>query len=177
MMTENSIKATRARKVPNGVLAAELSIFKDQLGLATRSQLLERGVTPGQVRFAIAQGRWARCASGLYALATWPDTDKRRLLAACLVTEGVASHASAAWVWGLLEQEPKVHSISVGHGRRPIRRAGRNATPSRLSQELSRIVVHHSRDLSSECTTIWRGTPTTKPLLDHRDEGQPPACQ
>ncbi len=143
-----------------GVLAAERGIFKGQLGLATRRELIEAGVTNGEIRLAIAQGRWIRAATGLYALANWPDMANRRLLAACLAGRGVASHASAAWVWGLLDDEPEPLSISVPHGRRATLPA---PGPRIGGTDLGGVVVHHSRDLSDESTSTWRGIPTTKP--------------
>jgi very-short-patch-repair endonuclease len=167
---------TPAPTPPKRLLAAERSIFKDQLGLATRRQLLQRGITPGQIRMAIAQGRWERMAAGLYALVVWPEVDRRRLLAACLATGGVASHASAAWVWRLLEHEPAPLSVSVTYGRRPIRPPAAGATPNRFPSALSDVVVHHSRDLSDECVTNWRGIPTTKPhrtIVDFAGEAHP----
>ena len=99
------------------LLAVERTIFNRQLGLATRPQLLEEGITPKQVRTALGQGRWLRPVPGLYALATWPCTSTRYLLAGCLLTGGIASHASAAWLWGLLRTEPTPLTVSVPHDR------------------------------------------------------------
>ena len=55
-------------------------------------------------------------------------------------------------------------TVSVRHGQKP-------AVPSRPSRrsvtgplDLSSLVVHHSRDLSPECTSIRRTVPTTNPL-------------
>ena len=152
-----------------GVLAAERGIFKGQLGLATRRELIEAGVTNGEIRLAIAQGRWIRAATGLYALANWPDMANRRLLAACLAGRGVASHASAAWVWGLLDDEPEPLSISVPHGRRATLPA---PGPRIGGTDLGGVVVHHSRDLSDESTSTWRGIPTTKPQRTLVDSGR-----
>jgi very-short-patch-repair endonuclease len=163
-------------RAPRAVLVAERSIFRTQLGLATRVQLLGQGVTNGEIRGAIAQGRWTPVAPGLYELVAWPELDGRRLLAACLVTEGVASHASAAWVWGLLDHEPKPISVSVVYGRRPIRRVASSRKPGRLLPGLPAVVVSHSSDLSEESTTVWRGIPTTKPLrslVDLAGDAQP----
>ncbi len=172
----NEIPPAPALTSPKRLMAAERSIFKAQLGLATRRQLLQLGITPGQIRAAVEQGRWARMAHGLYALVVWPEVERRRLLAACLATGGVASHASAAWVWGLLEHEPKPLSVSVAYGRRPVRPPAGGATPARRSSTLFDVVVHHSRDLSDECTINWRGIPTTKPhrtVVDSAGEARP----
>jgi len=145
--------------------SVEATIFKSQFGLATRAQLLDEGVTRGQINVAVAQGRWLRAASGLYALANWPALPARRLLAACLITEGVASHASAAWLWGLLRDQPDQLSVVVQHGQTPATPSkGRRAKGSNGLLDPSTLVVHHSRDLSPNSISNWRGVPTTNPL-------------
>ena len=148
-------------------LSVEGAIFKRQLGLATRAQLLAEGITRRQIDIALAQGRWVRTASGIYALANWPPQPTRRLLAACLVTGGVASFASAAWLWELLRHEPPHVDVSVQHGQTPAN----PSQPSQLSRrpflgspDLSTLVIHHSRDLSPQCISNWRSVPTTNPL-------------
>jgi very-short-patch-repair endonuclease len=169
-------KGAQGGRAPSAVLLSERSLFRTQLGLATRVQLLGQGVTHGEIRGAIAQGRWRLVARGLYEVVAWPELDGRRLLAACLVTEGVASHASAAWVWGLLDREPKPISVSVVYGRRPIRRITSSRKPGRLLPGWPAVVVNHSSDLSEESTTVWRGIPTTNPLrslVDLAGDAQP----
>jgi very-short-patch-repair endonuclease len=106
-----------------------------------------------------------RTAHGLYALADWPVVPARRILAACLATGGVASHASAAWVWGLVRYQQSPPVVSVPHSRHPARPVGPSQKrPLSGSPDLSGVRVYHSRDLSPECTSHWRGVPTTKPL-------------
>src|ERR1700683_4401433 len=103
------------------------TIFSRQHGLATRSQLLAAGVSAAQLRTALSQGRWTRRSSGLYAAANWPDSAARSLHAACLLSDGVASHESAAWLWGLVKNEPSAPVVSVDQDRRPC--IGRNKAP------------------------------------------------
>ena len=163
--------ASRVRS-PKNVLSAERQVFNLQLGLATRAQLRRRGVTSAQIRTALAQGRWVRGAPGVYALPNWPNEPSRRLLAACLLTNGVASHASATWLWGLLKYEPGPVAVSVRCGQSPTtpdakgKGRGRNTAhgqPGGIFNALP-IVVHRSRDLSDSAVSIWRGVPTTNPL-------------
>ena len=154
----------RQRALTN-LLETERTLFTGQLGLATRAQVLGRGITDAQIRNAITQGRWLRTAPGLYALGTWPPAPGRRLLAACLMTGGVASHASAAWLWGLLANEPTYVSVSLPRGQRanvPTPRGrwqGSHGAP-----DLSTLVIHQSSDLFPSCISSRHGVPTTNPI-------------
>lgn len=144
---------------------AESAVFTDQLGLATRAQLLQHGLSDKQIWTAVARGRWLRPAPGLYALPNWPDVPTRRLLAACLMTGGVASHGSAAWLWGLLAEEPAPPVVSVPHEHHSPQRGRRQPGPlARGVPDLSATVVHRSRDLANGPISTRRGVPTTNPL-------------
>lgn len=145
-------------------LTAEHAIFHQQLGLGTRAQVLQGGISPQQIRVALARGRWERVAPGLYALANWPELPNRRLLALCLATGGVASHTSAAWIWGLLEREPRTLMVTVPHGRHPRLTHRATAEAGNLLPALSHVVIHQSRDISDEPTSTWHGVPTTTPV-------------
>jgi very-short-patch-repair endonuclease len=155
----------RRRRCSTDLLKIERTIFKAQLGLGTRAQLLTQGASDAQIRSALSQGRWLRAAPGLYALANWPSEPARLILAACLMTGGVASHASAAWLWGLLTNEPECVSVSVPRGRRtriPVVKG--HGVRLSGSPDLSRLVVHQSGDLSLQHTSKRQGVPTTNPL-------------
>ena len=150
------------------VLRAERKVFGLQLGLATRAQLRKHGLSDGQIRTALAQGRWVRGTPGVYTLTNWPIEPARRLLAACLLTSGVASHASAAWLWGLLDNAPEALAVSVHSAQSPdipSRRARRPLAPDpgNVFHGLS-IVVHRSNDLLRECVSMRQGVPVTNPL-------------
>jgi very-short-patch-repair endonuclease len=168
---------------PTDLVRVEKTIFKAQLGLATRTQLLDHGVTDKQVRTALLQGRWLRAGPGLYQLVNWPDGPARHLLGACLLTGGVASHSSAAWLWGLLKGVPAPPVISVPHrlhfhgkGHRRQEREqqhgqcqgqwGRERGWAAQSRALPfpGIVVHRSRDLLTGSISTRHGVPTTNPL-------------
>ena len=131
---------------------------------------MEIGVTDGQLRVAVAQGRWSRTAAGLYALPSCPDSPLRRLLAACLLTGGVASHASAAWAWGLLDEAPAPPVVSVTHRRHAtlatVAPNDRPKTPDGLvgPGDPYPVVVHRSRDLPPRSISVRNGIPTTNPL-------------
>jgi len=87
---------------------------------------------------------------GVYRLVAAPTTPAQTLRAACLATRGVASHASAAWVWGLLAQPPALPEVTITRGQWDTRD--------------QRVVVHRSRDLNMEATSTRNGIPVTKPL-------------
>jgi hypothetical protein len=149
----------------SAIVSAERSVFRAQMGLATRVQLLKLGVTQQQIRTALTQGRWSRAAPGLYSLPSWPPSPRRRLLAACLATDGVASHASAAWIWDLLDQAPSPPVVSLAHRRHGVLTGvGAEAPLSAVGPELGLVVVHRTRDLAAASISLRHGIPTTNPL-------------
>jgi very-short-patch-repair endonuclease len=163
-------------RTSRGLFSIERQVFDPQLGLATRAQLRRHGVTQAQIHVALAQGRWLRGTPGVYALPNWPPDPNRRLLAACLVTNGVASHASAAWLWGLLKCEPEPLVVSVHHGQSPSNRV-RPRSPGAATDIFNPlpIAVHRSRDLSETLISHRRGVPATNPLRSLVDmAGQAP---
>ena len=100
-----------------------------------------------------------RAARGLYALSAWPFSEHRRLLAACLTTGGTASHQSAAWLWGLVEQAPTIPVVSVPAEQRP-----RRQILSAGAIDLRGFVVQRCRDLALSTASTRDGIPTTNPL-------------
>src|SRR5579863_1888826 len=141
------------------------AIFARQHGLATRSQVLAAGVSVAQLRMAVAQARWEARGSGLYAAVNWPNSSERSLHAACLWYDGVASHESAAWLWGLLKRELPVPVVSVPHNRRPVV-ATDGATAGSRGRAGSRAnaIVRRSCDLGTTSVSYRQGIPTTNPL-------------
>jgi hypothetical protein len=144
---------------PSGasIAATERLLFASQMGLATRAQVLTSGITSSQARTAVAQGRWVRIGPGIYGLAAWPASDARRILAACLVSGGVASHLSAAWLWGMVTQPPSPPLVCVAHDRRVQSQCG-----SAGGHGLGAFEVRRSRDLNA--SSYRYGIPTTNPL-------------
>ena len=141
------------------------AIFARQHGLATRSQVLAAGVSVAQLRTAVSQARWEARGSGLYAAVNWPNSAERSLHAACLWYDGVASHESAAWLWGLLKREPPVPVVSVPHLRRPVVATdGATAGSRGRAGPRADVIVHRSRDLGSTRVSYRHSIPTTNPL-------------
>ena len=103
------------------------------------------------IRTKVASGEWVRVFPGVYRHAAFPRTSYQDLRAACVATRvAVASHASAAWLWGLLPAAPTRPELIV----RPRTGASR----------LRGITIHQANDLDYEQTIVWKGIPTTKPL-------------
>jgi very-short-patch-repair endonuclease len=130
---------------------------------------LNVGVLPGEIRGAVDRGEWVVVTRGIYGLVSWADSPQRRLLAGCLATGGVASHRSAAWLWGFADRAPESPTLSVSHGRRKrvghavaVKRGPRDAEG--LEGWRQKVVVHHSRDLGLSKMSNWQGIPTTNPL-------------
>lgn len=87
-----------------------------QHGALSRQQALVDGLTKAQIETELRSGRWRRRASGVYVVATSPDTWHRRMMVATLVTRGVASHRSALRLHGLTELTQAI-DVTVLHGR------------------------------------------------------------
>ena len=75
--------------------------MRRQHGLITRAQALTAGMTRGQIERSLGTGRWVREARGVYRHAAAPPTPLSKLLAACMVHDGLASHRSAAALHGI----------------------------------------------------------------------------
>ncbi len=127
--------------------------------------MLAAGVSLAQLRTAVLQARWEPRGSGLYAAVNWPNSAERSLHAACLWYDGVASHESAAWLWGLLKREPPVPVVSVPHNRRPVVATdGASARSRARAGSRANAIVRRSRDLAHSSTSYRQGIPTTNPL-------------
>jgi very-short-patch-repair endonuclease len=122
--------------------------LREHGGVLTADDARRLGVPLSTLRRLAATGRLVRVFHGVYADGSRPMTPA--LLLRCAVAFGgadaVASHASAAWVWGMHERPPAVPSISV-----PVRRNVR----------ASGITVH--RCVLAGATTTHRGLPVTTP--------------
>lgn len=91
-----------------------------QAGVVGRAQLLEAGLTSGEVEGRLKSRRWVRLHPGVYATFTGPVPPLARLWAALLVAgEGAAvGGRSALWLWGVVEAPERVPTICVPERRR-----------------------------------------------------------
>jgi len=129
-----------------------------QRGLVTRRQVMEAGGSRGLIVHRLEIGRWVPVGPGVYRVAGVPVTWKQRALAACLAagTGAVASHRSAAVLWGISGFRPGPLEITVPPGRstrnalaqvhrassiEPVRRDGVPVTrPARTLVDLAAVV-------------------------------------
>jgi very-short-patch-repair endonuclease len=128
-----------------------------QHGLVRYEQMLQRGLSRRQVARWAAAGRLQRVAPRTYRIAGSPETEEQRLLAAVLAAGpgAVASHRSAAALWGLIDGMPPEVELTVHHPRLP-------RVPA---------VVHRSRDLTDDVVTTRHFIPVTNPLRTIVDLG------
>ncbi|HET7488631.1 MAG TPA: DUF559 domain-containing protein [Acidimicrobiales bacterium] len=120
-----------------------------QHGLVTREQLHAAGVSEPTVGRWLGAGRVVAVFPSVYRVAGAPVTWEQRVLAAVLgAGQGaVASHRSAARLWGLLDDDTV--EVSVPRPRRP---------------RLHGVVLHRSGDLGAARAVRRRGVPTTTPM-------------
>lgn len=131
--------------------------FDHHHGVISRQEALALGLSPTQVVRLHTSGRWQRVLPGVYAPSGVALRAAGRLTAACLYAgpAAVASHRSAAWLWGLLPA-PAVPAVSTRRGR-PRPRPG--------------LEVHLAEDLDEKRVRTWHGFRTTDPLRALADLG------
>jgi hypothetical protein len=127
-----------------------------QHGLVTTGQVRERGGTSSLVTRRCRAGHWQRIAPGVYRIGGAPATFSQRVMAAVLWAGpgAVASHRTAARLWGLIPGLAVPVEVTVPLGR-SLRRRG--------------LVVHRSRDLALAAPRTLDGVPVTglaRTLLD-----------
>jgi hypothetical protein len=126
-------------------------LFREQYGLVMRDQLLRLGFTDRQIHHRLATGAWHQVHPGVYRTSVSPVTAEQRLMAACFAAgpRSVASHASAAWLWGLLDRSPGRPVLSV---------------PPPDHPKLGGVELHRVGDLDPNRVSYRRGIPCTDPL-------------
>ena len=117
--------------------------------MVTRRQLLEAGIAGGVIDRRLAQGRLKPLFRGVYLVGPLLLPIAREM-AACLACgpSAVVSHRTAATLWGMVERRSsrEIHvSVRKGHPRRPD------------------IVIHRSKSLRSDETTVHDHVPITTP--------------
>ena len=115
----------------------------EQSGVVARRQLIELGLTRGQVGALLDSRRWTGLFPGVYATFTGPVSDEARAWAACLAAgEGAAlGGETALWLEGVLPEAPSRIAVCVPAGRHVTRPPGVRVLRRRRLDEL----VHPAR--------------------------------
>ena len=111
-------------------------LAEQQQGIVSRSQLLSLGLSRSQARRNVANGRWRLLLPGVYATFTGPVGGLAAVLAAVLGagSGAAASHATALWLGGVIDDRPDVIHISIPAERRVRSHPG--------------VRIHRTRDFS-----------------------------
>lgn len=120
-----------------------------QHGVVTRQQLLDAGISPRTVSRRVRSGEIVPVGVRTYRLASARPTRRAAVMAACLDRGAVASHRTALWLHGLME-EPATIEVTVVKGR-PNR--------TRLADG-TEVVVHTTTNLSPDDVTVVDAIPT-----------------
>ena len=120
-------------------------LAEQQQGVVGRSQLLSLGLSRSQARRNVANGRWRLLLPGVYATFTGPVGDLAAVWAAILGagSGAAASHATALWLSGVIDDRPGLIHVSI-----PAERRVRSHTGVRIHRARAGI---HSR--ASCCVT------------------------
>lgn len=127
--------------------------MRRQHGVITRSQALEAGLSEDHVRSLVRRGTWVSIHPSVFRYAGTPSSWRQQAMAATLATGGLASHRSAAALFGLADF--RVVEVSTDH--------------SRAKRRVSGVVTHRTTQWCSTQATERYGIPTTGPdrtLLD-----------
>src|SRR5262245_22379668 len=125
---------------------AELAV--ERYGVFDLAALCGLGVTRGEINRRLASRRWVRLYRGVFMLAGVPRTWRGDLFAACLAAgpDAVASHRSAAELWGLPGRRGDFVEIMCPRWRR-----GQEVGP----------VVHESKAVDPGDRTVINSIPVT----------------
>ena len=112
-----------------------------QRGVATYAQLLEAGLSPSAMTRRLHSGRLRRLHRGVYLVSPFP-LPLARERAAVLASNGVLSHESAAWLWGVRPEPAASTPVDVtrvgGGAQRPgirVHRVDRLETDERTEKD------------------------------------------
>jgi hypothetical protein len=110
-----------------------------QHSIFTLTQALESGYTRPRVRRKLATGEWQEVESRVYRVAAaGPLGWRARLMALTLSSKGVASHASAAALYGL-SPPPKHHEITVARRARSCSTAWAHSSAALGSRDITTV--------------------------------------
>lgn len=117
-----------------------------QHGMMSVVQLTELGMSASTRRRRLACGELVPAQPGVVRHGAHPDTWRGRLLAACLSTGGLASHRSAAVLWGLASIVGTMVEVTV---------------PCGAVNRRSGVLLHRSTQLHLASPVTIEGIPVT----------------
>jgi hypothetical protein len=135
--------------MPSRAWIAAAKIARPQVGLITRQQLIDCGVSAGAIANAVRGGRLSRIHRSVYALGP-PPSDRRSPLVAAVLATGpgaVISHRTAGEHQGLTRAAGNLITVTA---------------PSDGGRDRSGIRVHRRR-LQPVELTVFDGVPCTAP--------------
>lgn len=106
-----------------------------QNGVVTYAQLLEAGLTPGEIKHLVRVGILNRVYRGVYVvghLALAPLAKEQAAVLAC-GPRSVISHRSAAYLWGLTDRRPRTTHVTMTAPARRVQNGVRVHEVVRLS--------------------------------------------
>ena len=128
--------------------------LRDHYGVISWYEARRLGASEQFIRHKLATGEWVRVYRGVYLATATPATPYQGLRAAILATQGVGviSHASGAWLWGVLREAPDRVELTVPAG-------------CSIGRKLGGLDIHRSNDLDlALAVTSRHGMPVTNPL-------------
>lgn len=111
----NSIAPTNATRDKKGAWTDCTKLAEGQNGVVTCAQLLDAGIDRDRIKRWTRAGYLHRVHQGIYVvghLALAPLAAERAALMAC-GPHALLSHATAAWLWGVLDDQPKLVDLTV----------------------------------------------------------------
>jgi very-short-patch-repair endonuclease len=148
-----------ARGWPEKRTVRAAAVAGAQWGVIGARQLEDCGVSDRTARRWRSEGKLHRIHAGVYALGHPSVPIEGRLVAALLAVGpgAVLSHATAAWWWGLVTDEPRrIHVSAPGKGR-----------------STAEICIHHPRRLEQTRHRRFPITPIARTLQDFASHSSP----
>lgn len=127
---------------------------KQQHGVFTRRQAIEAGFSTSAISRRRASGVWVAVDFAAYRFAGTPSSWKQEIMAACLLGPAVASHRSAAILWGFPGMPADIVEVTA------LRHQRRRA---------SHVTWHESYHLAERDVTEIDGIPVTRPVRTFLD--------
>lgn len=109
---------------------------------------------PRSINRRVYSGEWEAVDHGVYRVAGTPPSWRQRLMAACLAGPAVASHRSAAALWGFVDCEDDIVEVTALRHRR---------------RHQNDVVWHESYRLDAAELTELEDVPITRPLRTFLD--------